>query len=621
MRKDLKMKNYEFTTEFDDQHLLKEYENENNDISFNVSLSNSFNRLDIKTSKLKHQYKSYADMINKLRQRVMSKKPEKIITNKNQKLVFKPTISDLSDVIIDCCDIALMRSTKQEPILFIENPDNHMMIQQRSFFESIITDISSRRIVKDNEYKEVTVQIEISDIALTTEKVVKKIKNDSTVRDFVPLPANYVITKNDLVIKLDDNKVFDLKDIRLQFDVTNKSYFNIHSPKMKLSDTLLHQRSLYNEIINRVMKDWSDNDKEVEYLLWQIIYAVLQGNNHNKFIVLKGPGGNGKSTYMELLSIVASKEFTIYANIHQFGDPNAINKLDFSTKLIIGDDAATNHKISDLALSNLKSIITGNPISLAVKYKDNVIIQTNALFVQGTNTDLNFYENNAALKSRLILIPWTSTDFRSQKRELTFDLDTLMKKQLFIDTWINMCLEKVEYFNEFSIPEKVKNATNEMVESNDTIKQFLDEEYYKINYIRYIPLKVLFQRFEEWRKVNNPNGGSMKFSNFVRQVDAKSNEYDFITHISDRKRFKSEKSSLSVAELLMINDISSLDLDKQPYVENKEFIKIDDIDKMINQVKHPIAEDDLTSRDIQTIRLAIDVKQQTFLKSIYALHL
>lgn len=552
--------------------------------------------------KVDRHFESYEEMIYVIRDLIKKRKLKDLInSDSNSSASIRVSSSNLTQAIVDSCDIAVQRSQNMIDQLYIYNPKSKLMTSNRAFFEQIASDLSSHI---NFDGTEIISQLVIDDIDKIVSQSTKKLSRLSIVRDFIPITNNYLVMKNDQVLKLDTNELIDIKDIQKDFDIFSKSSIQLVDKKA-LSSEDQTSVMLYENIINRIMNDWSNGDPEVEHLLWEIIYSVIQNDNHNKFIVLKGPGGNGKSSYMKLLSKISSESLTQYANIHQFGDPNAINRLDMSTRLIVGDDAATNHKISDVALSNLKSIVTGDPISLPVKYGENIVVRTNALFIQSTNSDLSFFENNPAVKSRALVIHWTTTDYRSERpADITFNLEALLENSLFIDTWATMCLNKISSLDEFTIPQVVKDSTNEMIESNDTIKQFLDDIYSQVDTFEYLPIKLMYDAYSKWIKENNPKGGVMKLQTFTKLIEQHSKSFGFkLSHNEDRKKFKVYGSITSLLRILNVQDSN---LDRQRYLKPSKSLTKSQLEKF-DYSKLSLSEDELTDRDIQILtRLAFD---------------
>lgn len=537
-------------------------------------------------SKLLKRFRSHREMIEQLRKTIINKKLKSVINSEVHMMSkFNLSTNDITEALYEVCDLAVEGDENMNYNLFIFAPDLNLMISNTNFIEKIISDICFNY---DYRGEETTIKLIVDDHKKMSMKVVNNLNRVSSLRELKKNPSHYLMMSDNSVIDLRTNQLVDSNEISSVYDFISKSPFK-YIMTSSLNESQLAEYHLHVETINRIFKDWSDEDDQISYLMKQISYSILQHDNHNRFVVLKGPGGNGKSSYMSMLSKLSGQSNTIYANIHQFGDPNSINRINSSTRLIIGDDAATNHKISDVALSNLKSIVTGDAISVPVKYSHNVNIMSNAMFVQGTNTDISFYENNPALKSRMIVINWTSTDFRSKKSTLDFNLDKLLTDQFFIDTLATMILNDVKYFDEFKIPEKVIQSTNEMIESNDTIKQFLDDVYYSINLYPKIPIKGLYKKYETWLKENNPSSKTMKLYTFTKHLSSHGQTYGFKT-IQNRLRFKNQSFIKSLMYVLNEHDFS---LEQQTYIEPN----------------HPIDQNDLDNFDISTVEL-VDVTEK-----------
>lgn len=535
---------------------------------------------DVFLPQINKRFDSYKEMIAEIRKSIINKKLLSATHDKESINDVRLTIStnDMFEAIYETCDTAIEIDDKFNSQIYIYHPDQKIMISNMAFFEKIVTDVSFNYNEKG---KQLRIQLIVDDVAKVTQKLIKKLSRTSFMRKLISIPNYYIVTKNDIVVDIKHQKLLSLDDISRRYDIISKLPIQ-YLPKQLLTNNIKSKVLLYEEIINRIFTDWSSNQDDVKLLLFQIVYSILQHDNHNKCIIIKGPGGNGKSAFMKILSKIAGEMNTVYANIHQFGDPNSINQISKVTRVIIGDDAATNHKLSDTALSNLKSIVTGDPLSLPVKYMNNVTVWSNALFIQGTNTDISFFENNPALKSRMIVINWTQTNFRSEKpSDITFNLDDLIEDHLFIDTLATYCIDKIKNFNQFTIPESVNKSTEEMIESNDTIQHFLEDVYDQIDGFKYLPMSILYEAFRSWSKMYNPSSGIMKFQTFTKSLSRYTEKYKFeISHRDQRKQFKS-KPQMSSLCLILDLDIDQINLqNKQLYLITNKPITNEELDNL-----------------------------------------
>lgn len=566
-----------------------------------------FKRLSIEESKEKRRYSSYKAMILELRKQLRLNSMSKDLNN--GKIIdldktLKVSATAISQAILSTCDVAIKRlNGRYDKILYIQDPRTKLMSSDIQYIEQLITDVSSDQIGGKS-------RIEIHQVAQMARDVVTKMKNDSSVRDFVDLPNHYSVMKNKIVFDLKNKELLSFDDVYKHYDIIATNAVNFVFDELFTEEQNI-DRMFYRQIINRVMKDWSQRKPDVEHLLWQIMYAVIQGDNHGKFFILKGPGGNGKSTFMYVLTKLVGHDHVQYANIHQFGDANAINKFNMSTKVIIGDDAATNHKLNDSALSNMKSIITSDPLSLPVKYADNIIVLTKGLIVQGTNTDISFYENNPAIKSRVVVIDWDKTDYRNHKpSDISFNLDEMIENQAFMDEWATMCLEKVDYFDKFDIPQSVVDATNKIVESNDSITQFLHDNISLVDSYQSMPLYAFYSMYEKWCQKTNPGGGVLKFANFRRALVEREDKFKFKVDES-RRRFAKHKNKSSIKVTCeATDDMFSI---AQPSITFENIISQKEIKEFMSEYKQ-----DLSDREVQVLRVLVFDEKNTDLASQYA---
>lgn len=581
------------------------------DESQSTNSSTSKNRLF--ESKSKKTYRSYKEMIQAIGK---SLKTDKLAASNNMSLtlerkIFKASALDIANAIEQHCDVAKITDGELNSQIFIENPDTYLMTSDFAFMKQILADLSGNTFVPPEQKIQLTV--DIADITKTAMKVFDHLENRSSIRPLEKLPSRYVVTKNNKAVDLINRSLVDIDDIRLKYDIVSKINANYVDYSLQTEEEFAN--SLLNrQVIERIMNQWSEFKEDVEYLYWQIIYATLQNDNHDKFFIIKGPGGNGKSAFMEIIASIVGEKNTSRANIHQFGDPNAINTIGMHTRVIIGDDAVTSFKITDIALSNMKSMSTGQPISVPVKYENNRLVQTNGLLLQGTNTELNFYENNPALSSRAVAIDWCKTDFRSMpKSDLTFDLKHMMTQQSFIDDFFMSCIEKVDYFDDFTIPESIKQATQAMLDSNDTTKQYLDSIMQDINCYESVPLRPLYNNYTQWLKQTNPGSRPMKMNSFNRQLEEKAKEYHFEVS-TENTRFRSHRNKESLIALLGATE--------DMFAANQRYLKFDnpitdkEIDEFLSLEELPT--ENLTYRQTQIIKQAIYDLNKTYLHSIYS---
>ena len=201
----------------------------------------------------------------------------------------------------------------------------------------------------------------------------------------------------------------------------------------------------------------------------------------------------------------------------------------------------------------------------------NKLVQTKALMMQNTNTDVNFYENTTALKSRILIIHWPNYNFRDNPIT-EFDLDALLGLKTgstldneFMEAIFHYIIFNTEYFNKFSITKQMQENTNELLASNDTINMFLDDLDEKgVLQYSYIPSKAIYEYYKDWLKINNPGAKPMKSKEFNQRLNKDLRKLNYTKNVV--KRIRSIKNYEFNSKLLMtMNDMNTNSYIKSNY--------------------------------------------------------
>lgn len=277
-------------------------------------------------------------------------------------------------------------------------------------------------------------------------------------------------------------------------------------------------------LVNKVFDEWTDGENDFKNYLFQVCRAAIEGNGRYKCHVFISPGGGGKSSFFRLLKLLTGDDVTLHVNIDEYDDDNLINGISKNKKLIIGDDLSTHAKMSGKKLSRFKSIIEGEPITVNVKFEPARIIQTNAVFVQGTNTELKFFENSPAVADRIIFGPWTSKNFRTNKIK-DYNLAKLLGKEgklpdiNFIEACIYKIFKDTTYFEQFDIPNRFKNRVNDMLNNADSV--YLFYQHIKVLGLldfKILPSNVLYNHYKLFLKEENPAAKPLQLNKFIPKL-------------------------------------------------------------------------------------------------------
>lgn len=521
--------------------------------------------------------------------------------------------NDLYRIIKNSCDIIIIDYSEEQDLTnytyAIYNPDLDAYVRDREYLGSLVQFIINNQIVSPN----ISSKNAVSNIEESIKFSKKKLPKAN-------IPPKHLVKFRNCIYDLKSGKKYDFDDKEIKdYHFINK----IRYPLVPLEDTNEAMLS----IVKRVFKLWSKEDKEVEKLMKQMIYSYIEGDGRGVQIILKSEGGDGKSTFNRILQKISHSSLTHHMNLDDYNDDNSLNQIQPSTKLIIGDDLQSNFKMTNKGLSRFKTLVDGGSINVSEKFMPNKLIQSNALKIQNTNTDIKFFENNDSIKDRVILIEWPHHNFR-QNPVNDFNLDKLTGKRgkadiKFMESLISYVIHTTEYFEKFSVTDKMKSDFNEMLDSNDILVQFINELIdQNILYNSHLPSSFLYEYFKSWLQDVNPGTKPMKLSEFTKRFKSLIFNKGY-TEIK-RWRFKQLKNYQ-----FKFNDFENLDFNRE--TKSTIFInpemnienKIDDIENNLRNLTYEELSNQYSEKVIRSyIQYLITEKPQNalFIFSKYQIH-
>ena len=230
--------------------------------------------------------------------------------------------------------------------------------------------------------------------------------------------------------------------------------------------------------VEKFLREILPNDDFRNCLLMWLAYSLTGEVNEEKFLFIKGRGGNGKGTLTKILL----KMFGDYGCGFPIGgilyrknyDANAattaINILE-NKRAGFGEEIPPNAKTDAAQIK----ILTGGDIVPARKnYGEYRNVNPSWKLTFSGNNDLQFPDaNDYGIKRRLMLIPFT--------QDFTQNPNTNLKSELMEQSSIDYLFNKLVrlapdwYKNGLIIPNAVKAVADDYLKSQDFIADFIDE--------------------------------------------------------------------------------------------------------------------------------------------------
>lgn len=238
----------------------------------------------------------------------------------------------------------------------------------------------------------------------------------------------------------------------------------------------------YSELADKTLDQWSCKDPEIRLLLEECIgYCFYRRNDLQKAFILVGSGANGKSTYLEVLKTILSKNNCSPLDLCEMGEK--FSTIMLAEKLAnIGDDMNTDF-LEGKSLSLFKKVVSGNDIKAEAKNEPAKTIKPIAKLLFSSNSIPRMASQGIkAIKRRLIIIPFNATferylDDGSDNPEYNNKLEGQLKTKESIEYLIVLGVEglkRVLKNADFSKSSKVKDEVDQFEKDNDLILQWLD---------------------------------------------------------------------------------------------------------------------------------------------------
>ena len=428
-----------------------------------------------------------------------------------------------------------IRKSKEGMILFT-NPDNIRLVSNdKSILKRIIRSIE--------KYSEINVTFKSDGIEKISRNIYDSLIHDKSIPQLNLIPNHIILLSNDLLFNTKTRKYED-QDNFTKFDLTYQcewSYLDENAIKSFNKD-LSQKYKVYYELSKRILNGWCskdndlqeiDNDKRIQ--LMQIQIAAIQGNSRNKYVELLGSGGNGKSSLLNVIKSLIGSSNTIELDLSQIADDNMLGLISSNTRAIIGHEISTDFRFSVMTTPRYKQLAMSDPININEKYMMPRIIKFDGIGIQACNTLMTFPENTPAINDRRFPIVMSEINFRN-RLDLKINIDKYMSEEFFRSVYATMLFNECNDFDDFLITDDTKACINELAKAGDNLASFIDDEFDKFNFIRYLSTTMLYQVYCNW--CDDVGLSKMSKIKFIKKIESHLKEKTYLlSDASDKKHF------------------------------------------------------------------------------------
>lgn len=215
-----------------------------------------------------------------------------------------------------------------------------------------------------------------------------------------------------------------------------------------------------------------DDDAEMMRFIYEVVgYCLVNNTFAQKFFILYGEGGNGKSSFLQLLTsllteVNVSNIALIDISASQFRLAEIVGKY-----ANIGDDI---EKSAILNTANLKKIVTGDTIIVEPKHIKPYSYKPHAKLFFSCNDIPSIYDTSTGMSDRLVIIPMINrirntpiaTPHIVREIVKSGGLTVLLNRAL-------AGLRRLRSQGTFTVPSRVISLTKAYIEDNNQVAQFI----------------------------------------------------------------------------------------------------------------------------------------------------
>ena len=241
---------------------------------------------------------------------------------------------------------------------------------------------------------------------------------------------------------------------------------------------------------------YSDSDKgdKIECILQMMGYTLMSHSQREKFIMLIGNGANGKSVFLAVLEAVCGTENIAGVQPSQFD--RTFQRAELHNKLAnIVTELSEGEKLAD---AELKSITSGEPVTVERKYKDPFVMRPYSTCWFGTNHMPKTSDFSEALFRRAVIITFNRT-FQPHEQNTNLKNELIQELPGILNLALNAYARAIS--DGFTIPCSATEASKEWKTETDQVAEFVSDAC-MTTAEGVTPTATLYDRYLKWCSVN-----------------------------------------------------------------------------------------------------------------------
>jgi len=251
-------------------------------------------------------------------------------------------------------------------------------------------------------------------------------------------------------------------------------------------------------------------------------YTLTSSMHYDKALFLVGDGGNGKSTFVDTIAMVIGPDATSHIDLEglygQYGMKGLIGK-----RLNIIEEVHGNYYQSN----KLKKLISGEPVTIDIKYKDQFSFIPQAKFIFAVNIMPRVDDTSTATERRICSILFKNNFRDNPNTSLRSSMGLLAKELPGILNWMIEGANDLAENGKFVITEEQVEILAEYRQENSSVEGFI-AECVEINPEANITVRDLYDEYKSYcQKDGRKFKGNIVFSKEMRTYGSRYGLFTF----------------------------------------------------------------------------------------------
>jgi putative DNA primase/helicase len=246
-------------------------------------------------------------------------------------------------------------------------------------------------------------------------------------------------------------------------------------------------------------------------------YLLTSSMLHDKAMFLIGDGGNGKSTFVDTLARVIGPEGTSHIDLEslygQYGMKGLIGK-----RLNVIEEVHGNYYQSN----KLKKLISGESLTIDIKYKDQFSFRPQAKFIFAVNIMPRVDDTSTATERRICAVVFRNNFRHNPNVELRSDMGLLAQELSGILNWMLKGAEVLKEKKGFITTQEQIELLGEYRQENSSVEAFIAE---CLDFVEGVETETN-HIYEEYKKYCQSDGRKFKAKiSFTKELKAYGHRY------------------------------------------------------------------------------------------------